>query len=252
MSADPETIVRLEHVSKLYGDDEHSVQALKDADLEITSHEFVVFFGPSGSGKTTLLQLAGGLDLPSKGRVYFRGADLALIPSADLLALRRREIGFVFQFFNLVEGLDAIENVALPLRFDGVRWREAEQRALHVLSSVGLDHRRHHLPNELSGGEMQRVAVARALVAEPALLLADEPTGNLDSQNGESLLELLAELSRAHGTSVALASHDPRAADHADRVLTLRDGRVLSASDEQTMPATSETLAVLGASEGNR
>jgi len=251
MSGDP-NIVRLEHVSKFYGDDEHPVRALEEANLKIKPREFVVIFGPSGSGKTTLLQLAGGLDRPSKGRVYFRGTDLADIPSRDLLSLRRRELGFVFQFFNLVEGLDSVENVALPLRFDGVPRREAEQRAVDLLGSVGLGHRRHHLPNELSGGEMQRVAVARALVAEPSLLLADEPTGNLDSKNGEALLDLLAGLSRSHGSSVALASHDPRAADHADRVLSLRDGSVLSVTDQQAQPPRNESLAMLGAAESGR
>lgn len=244
------SIVGLEHVSKFYGESESAVKALENVDLEIQPREFLVIFGPSGSGKTTLLQLAGGLDSPSQGQVYFRASDLAQMPARELLALRRREIGFVFQFFNLVEGLDAVENVALPLRFDGLPGAEAEQRALHLLNSVGLDHRRHHQPNELSGGELQRVAVARALAAEPSLLLADEPTGNLDSQNGESLLNLLAELSRAQGTSVALASHDPRAAEHADRVLTLRDGRLLGETEQQPA-AADESLAVIGAAEGS-
>ena len=231
-------MLQFERVTKLYGEGDNAVAALVDVSLVIMRGHVVALFGPSGSGKTTLLQLAAGLDVPTDGAVRVDGRDLAALREGALTRLRRTEIGFVFQFFNLVPALAAVDNVALPLRFDGVSARAARARASEALGAMGLEHRAHHLPAELSGGEMQRVSVARALVTEPLLVLADEPTGSLDTRNGERVLELLAEAARERGIAIVLASHDPRAAGYAHRVLALRDGRLAEQElDEHTLGA---------------
>jgi len=231
MTAGP--MVCVEAVTKLHpqsgGTD---VRALDDVSLAIAPGEFVAIMGPSGSGKSTLLSLMGGLDVPTDGRIAIEGRPLGDMSDDVLTVFRRRRIGFVFQFFNLLPTLTAAENVALPLLLDGRRLRDVAPRVDALLDRVGLARRSRHRADELSGGEMQRVAIARALVTEPALVLADEPTGNLDSRNGEDILRLLRRATDRDGHTVVLVTHDRRAADYADRVITLRDGRVAHAADD--------------------
>jgi putative ABC transport system ATP-binding protein len=193
--------------------------------LTIEPGSFVAIVGPSGSGKSTLLNLMGALDRPSSGRIRIAGTDLGALNDDGLTSLRRDTIGFVFQFFNLVPTLSALENAMMPALLAGEKGRDVESRARKALEQAGLGHRVRHRPDELSGGEMQRVAIARALVGDPPLLLADEPTGNLDSRTGEEILGLLTGSTSARRT-VVLVTHDPLVAERADRVLTIRDGRV--------------------------
>jgi len=218
--------VRLENVVKSYGRGETAVRAVAGVSLAIAPREFVAIVGPSGSGKSTLLHLMAGLDLPDAGQVFVGGKSLQALSDDAVTVLRRRQIGVVFQFFNLLPMLTAEENVALPLVLDGVRLRAARPRARAMLERVGLGHRARHRPDQLSGGEMQRVAIARALVTGPLVLLADEPTGNLDSHTGEEILALVREMAERHGQAVVMVTHDARAAAHAQRVLAMRDGQV--------------------------
>ncbi|MCS7217016.1 MAG: ABC transporter ATP-binding protein [Candidatus Bipolaricaulota bacterium] len=219
-------LVELQGVTKVYRLGEVEVPALRGVDLAVRPGDFLALMGPSGSGKSTLLHLLGLLDRPTAGRVLWEGADVTRLNGARLAELRGRRIGFVFQMFNLVPNLTALENVELPLVFLGVPWRERRQRARAVLERLGLGDRLRHRPNQLSGGQQQRVALARALVTDPALLLADEPTGNLDSATGREILALLAELNR-QGRTIVLATHDPEAAAVAQARLRLRDGRIV-------------------------
>jgi putative ABC transport system ATP-binding protein len=219
-------MLELERARKYYASTGETIHAVEEVSMSVAAGEFVAIFGPSGSGKTTLLLLAAGLLRADSGSVRFEGRDLAALSRAQTLAYRRTKLGFVFQDFNLTAGLTAQENAALPLLLRGARHREAHERALRALEDVGLAHRRKHTPDRLSGGEQQRLAIARALVSEPKLILADEPTGNLDSATGNAVLELLSALPREHGAAVVLVSHDARAARYADRVLGMRDGRL--------------------------
>jgi ABC-type lipoprotein export system ATPase subunit len=219
-------MLELERAHKLYASPGGAVHAVDDLSISVAAREFVAIFGPSGSGKTTLLLLAAGLLRADSGTVRFAGEDLARMSKRDLLAYRRDKLGFVFQGFNLVAGLTAEENAAMPLMLRGTPHRKARARARSLLDDVGLARRARHTPEELSGGERQRLAIARALVGEPKLVLADEPTGNLDSATGDGVLELLAALLREHGAAIVLVSHDARVADRADRVLAMRDGRL--------------------------
>ncbi len=230
-------MLELEHVRKHYVSPGSVVRAVDDVSLTIGGRELVAIFGPSGSGKTTLLLLAAGLLRPTAGRVGFGGRDLATMAKHELLSYRRNQLGFVFQDFNLVSGLTAQENVAIPLLLRGTDHRGAHRRALEALGAVGLARRRGHTPSKLSGGERQRVAIARALVGEPRLVLADEPTGNLDSETGDAVLDLLSGLCRERGTAALLVTHDARAADYADRVLTMRDGTLTEAEPIDTRPS---------------
>ena len=218
-------LLEMDAVVKRYRRGGEDVVALGGVDLAVEPGELVALVGPSGSGKSTLLQIAGGLDLPDAGRVVVDGRDLAELSMAERARARRRQIGFVFQFFHLLPTLSVAENVELPLLLDRRRNRGARVRGL--LERVGIDHRAGHLPAELSGGEMQRAAIARALVGEPELLLADEPTGNLDSATGADVLELLAGVVDEAGTTLVMVTHDEAAAARADRVLHLRDGRLV-------------------------
>jgi putative ABC transport system ATP-binding protein len=202
------------------------VRAVDGIDVEVAGGELVAITGPSGSGKSTLLHLLGAIDRPDEGRVYLEGHEISSLPARELALVRRRRLGFLLQFFSLLPTLTALENVAFPLLLDGVG--DATARAADELARVGLEARASHRPAELSGGEQQRVALARALVVRPAVVLADEPTGNLDSVNGREILALLREAADV-GQSVAIATHDPRAAEHADRVLALADGRLAEA-----------------------
>ena len=224
MSADgPAPAVSCRAVSKVYAGAE-PVVALDGLDLEAPSGEFLALVGESGSGKSTLLHLLGGIDRPTRGNILVGGRDIGALPERQLVLYRRREVGMVFQFFNLLAHLTVRENVELPRRLDGQR--DASARAGELLERVGLARRAAAHPYELSGGEMQRVAIARALVTGARLLLADEPTGNLDSRNGEGVLALLDEIRRERGVTLFLATHSAAAAGRADRVVTVRDGRI--------------------------
>ena len=216
-------LLRFEGVSKRYSAGSREVLAVDGVDLAIAEGELVALVGKSGSGKSTLLHLAGGLDVADTGTVWLGDRDLGAMGIADRSKLRRREIGFIFQFFHLIPTLSVLENVELPLLLDGAK-RGA--RGTELLGRVGLADRAHHLPGELSGGEMQRAAVARALVARPRLLLADEPTGNLDSSTGEEILRLLREEVRQEGTALLMVTHDADASRQADRVHRMADGRL--------------------------
>lgn len=221
-------MIRLEEVTKIYQQGTRLVTALDTISLEVGTGEFVSIMGPSGSGKSTLLHIMGTLDAPTRGKVWIGGELLSELSDRDRTIFRRKKIGFVFQFFNLLPGLTAEENVALPLMLDGKKLSQHRDRIEALLERVGLAHRRGHRPDELSGGEMQRVAIARALIIQPLVLLADEPTGNLDSKTGSEILELIAEINAAEKTTVVLVTHDPSAAARAGRRLSLRDGTIVS------------------------
>ena len=231
-------LLSLQGLEKRFG----AVSALRGIDLSVNRGEFVAIMGPSGSGKSTLLHLLGGLDEPTSGSVHVDGQDIGAMSDDEITQLRRRHIGFVFQAFNLLDVLTAAENVALPLIIDGMSEPKANARAKAVLERVGIDKRGEHYPTELAGGEQQRVALARSLCTGPVLLLADEPTGNLDSRNSEQIITLLRKLVDDDGQTVVMVTHDPGHAAMADRLITLRDGRI---EDEQTLPRGRATKAVL-------
>jgi len=220
-------MIALREVHKVYRQGANDVAALAGVSLEVAGGEFVSIMGPSGSGKSTLLHLMGGLDLPTAGDVRIGDASIARMTDDEVTIFRRRKIGFVFQFFNLLPTLSAEENVALPLALDRRPTKEIRPRVQAALEQVGLAARRHHKPDELSGGEMQRVAIARALVIDPILILADEPTGNLDTKTGEQILALLRDANRVRGATVVLVTHDARAAAYGSRLVTLKDGLIV-------------------------
>jgi len=217
----------MQTVTKDYKLGKTIVRALRGVDLQISSGEVVAIMGPSGSGKSTLMHILGALDTPTKGTARIDGADLESLKEGQLVALRGKKVGFVFQTFNLVQTLSALQNVELPMIFQGVPAGERRRRARSLLERVGLGDRIRHKPNELSGGERQRVAVARALANDPEIVLADEPTGNLDTESGSAILALLKGLSVQDRKTVILVTHDPEAAEIADRVIRLRDGHVV-------------------------
>jgi predicted ABC-type transport system involved in lysophospholipase L1 biosynthesis ATPase subunit len=216
--------LRLRSVTKVHQRGTERVVALDQADLVVALGEVVAVVGPSGSGKSTLLHLAGGLDNPDSGSVEVLGVPVAGLDAGARAEMRRRRVGFVFQSFHLLPALDVLDNVALPLALD--KHADARARAEHYLEIVGLTHRLHHRPSELSGGEMQRAAVARAVVMGPELLLADEPTGNLDSVTGRTVLGLILSIARSQGAGLVLVTHDRKVARHADRIVTVTDGRL--------------------------
>jgi putative ABC transport system ATP-binding protein len=200
---------------------------LNRINLSVKDGEFIAIMGPSGCGKSTLLHLLGGLDRPSDGKVIIEGTSIAEMDDDRLTELRRRKIGFVFQFFNLIPVLNAVENAALPVTLDGVKPAEAQKKAAEWLSRFGLSDRLASRPDQLSGGQQQRVAIARALAAEPSLILADEPTGNLDTRSGDEIASLLRDVSKQYGRTVIMVTHDPRIAAYADRIVFLKDGKVV-------------------------
>ena len=218
-------MIRLNNVSRVYGDGK--VAALQTVSLHIARGERVAVMGPSGSGKSTMLNLICGLDDPSSGEVIIDGTDIAALDDDRRTRLRREKVGMIFQTFNLLATLTAVENVALPLRLQNLAKREAEARGLKMLQRVGLGERATHRPDQLSGGERQRVAIARALIFQPPILLADEPTGNLDSKTGEEILSLLDDLHREFNATILLVTHNEEAARHCDRILRLRDGHII-------------------------
>ena len=223
-------IIRFEQVTKRY-ESESRIVALDSVDLEINCGERIAIMGPSGSGKSTLLNLISGLDEPTSGTVYFEGRPLNEMDDNELTLMRRKKIGLIFQTFNLLPTLNAIENVSLPLRLDGTRRRKADEHATGLLQRVGLKERLTHRPDELSGGERQRIAIARALVFNPPVLLADEPTGNLDSHTGAEIIDLLDELHDEFGTTVVLVTHNKGAAAHCERQLLMLDGKIVSSNE---------------------
>jgi putative ABC transport system ATP-binding protein len=221
------SLIQTENLTKVYGSGGNAVTALDHVNLHVNAGEFVAVMGPSGCGKSTLLHLLGGLDRPSEGGVSIEGIDIAEMKDDDLTKLRRRKIGFVFQFFNLIPVLNAVENASLPVTLDGIKPVEAKKRAAEWLTRFGLADRLASRPDQLSGGQQQRVAVARALVAEPALILADEPTGNLDTRSGDEIAGLLRDVTKKYGRTVVMVTHDPRIAAYADRIVFLKDGKIV-------------------------
>ncbi len=221
------TVIWIENMHKVYKMGTNEVHALRGVSLGVFAGEIVAIMGPSGSGKSTLMNILGCLDQPTWGQYILDGKDVSKMSDDDLAAVRNRKVGFVFQSFNLLPRTTALDNVVLPLVYAGVGVRERRQRAKKVLEAVGLGERLHHTPNELSGGQQQRVAIARALVNQPAIILADEPTGNLDSTSGQEVMAILQQLNREHGITVVLVTHDPRIGHHAQRIIHLFDGKVL-------------------------
>ena len=219
-------MMELVNVTKIYQQGQRHVEALRGVSLRIDSGEFVSIMGPSGSGKSTLMHLMGALDTPTSGQALFQGRDLRQMTDKERSLLRRTHIGFIFQFFNLLPNLTAVENVALPLLLAGQRKSDSNFAASQALEQVGLAKRADHFPDEMSGGEMQRVAVARALVTEPEAVLCDEPTGNLDSATSKEILALLRELPKTTGRAVVMVTHDPNAANYGDRIVHIRDGLI--------------------------
>ena len=220
-------IVEARGLTKVYGSGDNAVIALDHVDLSVDPGEFVAVMGPSGCGKSTLLNLVGGLDRPSDGQVIIDGTDIATMSDTQVTRMRRRSLGFVFQFFNLIPVLTVTENAALPLTLDGVAEPVARSKATEWLNRVGLGSRLGNRPDQLSGGQQQRVAVARALVTDPALVLADEPTGNLDTKSADEIAELLKQAAEEWGRAVVMVTHDPRIASHAGRIVFMRDGKIV-------------------------
>jgi putative ABC transport system ATP-binding protein len=220
-------------LTKTYGQGETLVEALKQVDIRIERGEIVAIMGPSGSGKSTLLTLLGAVDTPTTGEVWLEGVNLATLNDTQRTLIRRHRVGFIFQAFNLLPILTALENVSLPLELDGVPSRTARSRAVAALEQVDMVNRKDHLPSMLSGGEQQRVAIARALAIEPALLLADEPTGNLDRTNGQRIIKLLRSLQTDHHQTIVMVTHDEQVGAVADRIVRLVDGRVASVEPPQ-------------------
>lgn len=238
-------LIRTTHLTKIYGSGETAVRALDDVNVTVEAGEFFAIMGPSGCGKSTLLNMLGALDQPTSGEVWVEGQNLAQLKNVD--EFRARTVGFVFQLHNLLPTLTALENVEAPTLGQGLGRRQRLDRAAELLTLVGLDGRFQHLPNQLSGGQRQRVAIARALANRPSLLLADEPTGALDSQSGEELLALLAELNRNQGATIAVVTHDRRVAQATQRILRMHDGRIVD--DHPLLDPLEEDLRTLAQSK---
>jgi putative ABC transport system ATP-binding protein len=233
-------VIDIENITKVYVMGEETVHALRGVSLQIRRNEYIAIMGPSGSGKSTLMNMLGCLDTPSSGRYFFNGKDVSAMNDDELAAIRNHEIGFVFQTFNLLPRSTSLRNVELPLVYAGLDPETREEKAAQTLRDVGLGDRIHHKPNELSGGQRQRVAIARALVNDPSIILADEPTGNLDSRTGEEIMQLLENLYQS-GNTIILVTHEPDIARHARRTVFLRDG--LIESDEPVPHENEESLA---------
>jgi len=236
------SLITVQNLTRIYGQGDTAITALSHANLEVQPGEFVSIMGPSGCGKSTLLHLIGGLDRPTEGSVVIDGDSLFDLSDDDLTKLRRRKIGFVFQFFNLIPVLNATENAAMPLILDGERPGHAHEVAVEWLTKVGLGQRLKNRPDQLSGGQQQRVAVARAMIANPALILADEPTGNLDSRASDEIAGLLRQAASEWDRAVVMVTHDPRIAAYADRIIFLKDGRII---DQTILDATKSGNAAL-------
>ncbi|MCG2718241.1 MAG: ABC transporter ATP-binding protein [Nanoarchaeota archaeon] len=226
-NVDKKNIIQLEDVWKIYQMDSVEVVALRGVHLDVKRGEFLVILGPSGSGKSTLLNMIGSLDIPTKGKVFLDGKNIAHMAESDLAQLRGKKIGFIFQTFNLIPSLSAMENVLLPMTFQGVSREQKERKSKAILTKVGLGPRIHHLPSELSGGERQRVAIARSLVNDPEVILADEPTGNLDSKTGVEIIDMLKEFNN-EGKTIILITHERSLSKYSDRVCLLKDGQIMN------------------------
>jgi len=224
-----ETVIQVEELAKTYQLGKVSIPALHGVSFTVAKGEFLVVIGPSGSGKTTLLNLLGAIDKPTSGRVLIDGRDITTLDEGELTKLRRHKIGFIFQFYNLLPSLTAVENVELPMLTAGVSRKEAAERALQLLSAVGLAERVGHLPDELSGGEQQRVAIARALVNKPSVILADEPTGDLDTKTGMEVVQILYDTAKKENATAIVVTHDAMITEKADRILNMRDGNIIGA-----------------------
>ena len=222
-----EVVVETVDLCKVYRMGLTEIHALKNVNLKVYRREMVAVVGPSGSGKTTLLNLIGTLDKPTSGKIYIDGEDITIKSEKELTLLRRKKIGFVFQFYNLIPVLTAYENVELPLLISGVPKKEREERVRRLLEMVGLEDRMNHRPDELSGGEQQRVAIARALVNNPSIILADEPTGDLDTETGLMVVQLMRKLAKEEDSTVIMVTHDPQISEIADRIIYLRDGKII-------------------------
>ena len=222
-----ETVIQVENLVKTYRLGKVSIPALRGISFDVAKGEFLVVVGPSGSGKTTLLNLIGAIDKPTSGRISIDGRDVTSLGEGELTKLRRHKIGFIFQFYNLIPALTALENVELPMLTAGVSRKDASKRASQLLETVGLAERVEHLPDELSGGEQQRVAIARALANKPSLILADEPTGDLDTKTGTEVVQILYDTSKKENATVLVVTHDPMITEKADRILQLRDGNII-------------------------
>jgi len=227
-------MISVHQLYKTYHRGTEAVEAVSGIDLEIKKGEFVVILGPSGGGKSTLLNLIGGIDHPTSGTVTINGFALEKASEENLTRFRRDHIGFVFQFYNLLSALNAVENVSLPLMAKGVAFKQAKVKAVQILTRMGLENRLNHLPPELSGGEQQRVAIARSIIAEPELILADEPTGDLDSLTAQEIATLMHELNKQIGLTFVVATHNLRLAENVDRVFELRDGKFQPSHDDKT------------------
>jgi putative ABC transport system ATP-binding protein len=238
------TVVRAADVTRRYGEGDTAVEALRGVSIDVDAGELVAVMGPSGSGKSTLMHILAGLDKPTSGSVTIAGKDITQLDDSELTRLRRKHIGFVFQFFNLLPMLTAEENVTLPLSIAGVK--PEEQWLEELLTTMGLADRRTHRPAELSGGQQQRVAIARALISRPTILFADEPTGNLDSKTSAEILELLRSSVDSYGQTTVMVTHEPRAAAIADRVLFLADGLIVREMHHATAPQVLDVMAGLG------
>ncbi|MDR0459335.1 MAG: ABC transporter ATP-binding protein [Coriobacteriales bacterium] len=217
-------ILRVENLSKTYGRDENTVSALDNVNLSVNKGEFVAIIGPSGSGKSTLLHILGGVDNPTSGKVYLNDVDVYAQSAEQLAIFRRRQVGLIYQFYNLIPILNVVENITLPVLLDG--WQVNQDRLDKLLAELNLENRREYLPNQLSGGQQQRVSIGRALMHAPAVVLADEPTGNLDSQNSQHIVELLKHSNREYNQTLLVITHDENIAIQADRVISLSDGHV--------------------------
>jgi len=239
------SILVAENVRKTYAGGETPVEAVRGVSLELQGGDFVALMGPSGCGKSSLLHLCGAMDRPTSGRLLVEGRNIGQLGDDQLTRLRRERIGFVFQFFNLLPTLTVMENITLPMLLGGQNAREAESRAEELSSRVGIVHRLKHYPQQLSGGEMQRSAIARALIHKPALLIADEPTGNLDSENGARVLDLLGELNRELNLTILLATHSAETAAAAKRIVRMRDGQIESLQDQSPQPTETAQRAIV-------
>ena len=238
-------VIQLQEVTRVYRIGEVETRALRGVSLKLESGEFAAIVGPSGSGKTTMLQLMGCLDRPTTGHVIVKGQDVAHLNANKRADLRKGTIGFVFQFFALIPGLTAYENIELPLLLTGEKASERRERVKDLLQAVGLSGRARHRPDQMSGGEQQRVAVARALATHPLLVLADEPTANLDTENGRQVMEIMQRLNKETGTTFVFATHDPRVFEYARRMIELRDGKVVNSEDSYAVGAPDERLGLI-------
>ena len=218
-------ILKVEHLSKIYGQGENEVRALDDVSFSVEKGQFVAIIGPSGSGKSTLLHILGGVDCPTSGKVWLEGQDVFAQNEEQLAIFRRRQVGLIYQFYNLIPVLDVTENITLPVLLDGRKVNG--ERLEKLLETLNLTDRAHHLPNQLSGGQQQRVSIGRALMNAPAVVLADEPTGNLDSKNSQEIVELLKKSNREYGQTLIVITHDESTALQADRILAIEDGRIV-------------------------